>query len=284
MKLGVGISVFNGIELLPYMLKQIRDEVSFITVSFQNYDWYGKNRIKKEDLKLLLKLYREGMINELHEFKITKYAEDHHEAQKLESLKRKENRDICIDRKMEYFLDLDCDEFYKKDEFKKAKDFIFDNDINYSIVEYVNYFKLPIYQVERNSDFGRYVPFICKIIDEDKLEIENNTRITKNGVYLSVDKTRFYNTEEKPFLFSHQDILMHHFTGVRKDIENKFISYSGKSDAIENKIELIKENINGLKTDNLKFDEKFELLLFPNKNQKIIKVENYFKIPLEEFI
>jgi hypothetical protein len=282
MKIGVGYSAFNGIELLEHSIKQIRNQVDFIVVSYQEFDWFGKNKISTFDLSLLKNLKDKKLIDELIEFKIDKYANNAAKAQYLEAEKRKINREKCLEQGMTYFLDMDVDEFYKPDEFKFAKEYIKNNNIDYSVVEYINYFKLPIFQCRRDKNSVRFVPFICKIIKDEYMSF-GDEYCTKNinGTFVSVDKTRFYDTNKDIYLFNYNQIMMHHMTGVRKDLMNKFTSYSGKNIVIERNIKFLSEQINNLENNKFKFDKNFKDLLFFADNMIIITVPNVFNIPMK---
>ena len=176
---------------------------------------------------------------------------------------------------------MDVDEFYINYQFEATKNYIEENDISYTIVEYINYFKLPIYQSIRNNNNIRYVPFICKIFNNENIIIDNNNFFVYE-TFISVDKTRFYNTGEVKFLFDYNTIMMHHMTGVRKNLEDKFFSYSGRNMKIEKNVKHLSDSIKNLKDVNLNFNKQFEDLLFFN-HLIIEKVDNIFNIPLGLF-
>lgn len=242
MKLGVSYSVFSGIELLPFAIQQIRENVDFILVSFQEYDWFGKNKFSKEDYEILLKLKNNKLIDEINLFKINKYATNPIEAKLLEREKRNQSKNICIENGCDYYIDADVDEFYKNIEFKKAKRFLENNIINYSFVRIIEYIS-PITKRKKLSE--SYLPFICKI---DKT-------LGTNNLNLNIDPTRGYilNSNDKYGIFNDKDILMHHMSFVRKNLKLKFETTS-QATLNKNKIDNIIED---LKKEDLELVENY---------------------------
>ena len=74
--------------------------------------------------------------------------------------------------------------------------------------------------------------------------------------------------------------MMHHMSGVRKDLEDKFFSYSGRNIQTGRNIKFLSDSIRNLNDKNLSFNKQFKELLFFN-NITIEKVDNIFNIPLE---
>ncbi len=281
MKLGVSYNAFNGCELLEYSINQIRNLVDYIVIVYQIVSWFGDKKIYDKDLEILKDLKNRNIINDLILFEIIEPAKNQYESQILESKKRNLGRDYCIKNECTHFLDMDVDEFYINYQFEATKNYIEENDIPYTIVEYINYFKLPIYQSIRNHNNIRYVPFICKIFNNENIIIDSNNFFIYE-TFISVDKTRFYNTCEIKFLFDYNTIMMHHMTGVRKNLEDKFFSYSGRNMKIERNVKHLSDSIKNLKDANLNFNKQFEDLLFFN-HLAIEKVDNIFSIPLGLF-
>lgn len=284
-KLGVGYSVFNGCELLEHSIKQIRKYVDYIVVSYQEKNYYGETAILDRDYKILFDLKNKGMIDELYCFKIDEYAEKNNgdEAQKIESRKRQENRIRCLKAGMTHFLDIDCDEFYITEQFIKAKKFIETHNINYSVVEYVNYYKNPTIQLTRNENNPRYCPFICKIKEDEDLTFGDKfCSFRINDRLISVDKSRWYNTRDKIYLFDSDKIMMHHMTGVRINISDKYQNYSGRSEDISKNIDFLTNTINQF-TGEGKINSKFNTLLYLPVNSRMKTIENIFNIPMGMF-
>jgi hypothetical protein len=249
-------------------------------LSYQLYNYYGNKKIQQKDLDIINGLKERKIVDEIHYFKINKFAATELEASQIEAQKRNENRLICKYNGCDYFLDMDTDEFFDKNEFLKAKKYIQENNIEHSICEYVNYYKLPIYQGQRNYSQPRYSPFISKI-KEDVVKggHEYCTKII-NGKTCSVDKSRSYNDINKiPYLFPYAEIKMHHMNFVRKNLKEKFDTHPQRLKSIVDNIDFLVNEINNINDNNLKVSKKFTDLLYLG-NVEIKKVPNYFNLPL----
>ena len=276
MKLGVSYSIFEGTELLEYSIKQIRDDVDFIVLNYQTFSWYGQPILKK-DLNTIIKLKNDKLVDELNCFTIQTYAKNSQEARLLEKEKRNIGRNICYNNGCNYFLDMDVDEFYKKNEFLLAKTMIKANGSHYSVVNYVNYYKSPNYQTINKTNLQ--VPFIC-VLDLKKRIGEGHGKFIINNKFIAEDLTRGYDISNdqniKGMLFNKETIMMHHMTGVRSDLEYKFKSTSGTKINNEQKI---LDDIKNISNSNLRLDSR--PLYRTEEDVKI--VPNYFNIPLTLF-
>lgn len=273
MKLGVSYIVFDGIELLEYSIKPIKKYVDFLNVIYQRISWFGK-KAKDEDLEELNRLKQIGLIDKLYEFKnfvpLNNYTQSSIVRSKgYERSKRQYGLDMCRRMECSYYLSLDVDEFYVEEQFKSAKLFIEDNKIDQSAVKYINYVNIPI--IHRGMD-PSYVPFICKI---------DRNSIIGRRFFVKCDPTRGVSGRGKTHIFSNNSIVMHHMETVRKDIYTK---YESTTRAIFNRNETgrLVEHIRSVNEDTERFD--FQKIIFPKTpSQKLIKVDNIFKIPYESW-
>lgn len=266
MKLAVTINAFCGLELLKYSLPEIRDQVDFILLNYQMTSYFG-NPIKPEDLSEIYRLKKIGLIDYMHNFKST-IASNSYEAKLIETQKRNEAKDICYNKGFSFFIDMDVDEFYKKEEFKKAKQFIIDNNIDYSACHFVNYQNRPTIQSKEIAK--SIVPFICKLDDLHRLG---------GAVFLGpCDPTRGYNISSednlKTHVFTPQKLLMHHMTGVRNDLYAKYDNTS-LSNLDKKRITELVHSIKSLNRKKLIMKDDFKNI---DKDYRI--VHNYFKIKL----
>ncbi len=274
--LGVSYNVFDGIELLEYSINQIRENVDFINIVYQNISYFG-HKIKQKNEEKLFSLKEKKLIDNLELFKVENICNTAIEAKDLEKEKRNRGRKICIENGCDYFLDLDVDELFDKEQFLKAKNFIIDNKIQYSICETVNYCYLPT--IQKITQKTQYIMFVCKI---DWTKSLGSTNYSK-----SIDPTRGYIIENfgKVYEFKKEDLIMHHMSNVRKDL---FLKYKASSVANLDKTR-INELIHCIK--NLNIDEEnswgfndFCLTQKNNITEKFIKVENKFNISEEIFL
>ncbi len=131
-----------------------------------------------------------------------------------EKAKRQLGLRIAKENKCTHFLHLDCDEYYDKEDFKYAKNYILENNIKGSVCKMYTYFKKPTYRCETPD--GYYVPFIH--------ELKPHTGIAKEYPFY-VDLTRRINQSNIVEI----PIFMHHFSWVRENIERKANNSSARA-------------------------------------------------------
>lgn len=277
MNIGVSYSAFEGTELLRYSIKQIRAHVSFVCLVYQKFSWYGHPILKKDLDEINSLYYDEKLVDKIYCFPILEFVnkDNSTDARKIEAIKRNTGRLLSYQNNCDYHLDLDVDEMYKENQFVYAKDFIEKNNIEYSAATYVNYYKLPIYQVLSSSK--QRVPFICKI-DPFKHLGESPGDFHIENISMGVDITRGVKTVNcgyKTYFFKPHELVMHHMLSVRKNLKNKFKVHSGDSPINKTK-EQVAEEMLKLNEYNLTFDATS---LYRSK-EKICIVDNYFNIPL----
>lgn len=218
MKLGISYNLFDGEELLESSIKSIREEAHHINVVFQTTSYYGNKSCKNLQNKLI-SLKEKGLIDEIYY-----YNEDFLRPDKHYYERKKRDIGLSIARKngCTHFLSMDVDEFYDKEQLKRAKNFIKRKKIKTSAVSIFEYLKKPEYVMingytfEPVTPYNFYVPFIMKI--------HRFLPQSHKGRWYPclVDPTRALNNKEKFYLFPVQDIVMHHMSTVRKDLDKKY--------------------------------------------------------------
>lgn len=249
MKLGISYNLFDGEELLEYSVKSVRDSCDHINVVYQKISNWGEP-CSKELEDILHDLLRKKLIDKIH-----CYSPKNTSAGKNELFKRNIGLYIAKSRFCTHFLNMDCDEFYKKEQFEEAKKFIITNKIEASSCKFTNYIKQPIWQIQNDPQL--YVPFIAKIHYFTKLS-------RKSYFPVLVDPTRKMNGHKKFKYFDPQDLKMEHMWLIRKDLQKKFNNSSSRNYI---KPQLITEILN------------YE---FPNKfsDCNVIEVDNIFNIKI----
>jgi hypothetical protein len=112
-----------------------------------------------------------------------------------------------------HFILCACDHFYDGQQFEYAKDFHKVNNIDVSLTFMRTYYKFENWYIHPMEDYC--MPFIHRIKPE--------TQITENANYPHlVDPSVMVNTSDKIHTFATNEVLMHHYSMVRKDIEKKF--------------------------------------------------------------
>ena len=158
-KLGVTYTLFSGEELLKSSILSIKDNVDYINVVWQKYSWTGTKAADNVE-KILNDLLRDGLIDKIIEFKF-EMPKTEKESSKV--INQKQNIGVKDLKKAgcTHVMLMDVDEFYYKDEFKKAKEFVYKNHITHSACSIYDYFISSIYRKRDASDYA--VPFIFKL-------------------------------------------------------------------------------------------------------------------------
>jgi hypothetical protein len=212
MKLGVGVNIFSGLELLEPALLQIREHVHYIVGVFDRVSFEG-DQPPPYYFSLLEILKNKGLIDDLieHTFNITYVPL---EAQSLQREKSELGRKRALENECTHYLNMDCDEFYNARQFKeslqKAKDYEF------TITCLFDYVKSPICRAKTISKL--HCPFLIDI----------NKRYMPCNYPVLLDLSRTVSTNNY-YIFNPDDLVMHHFTGVRFneiEIERKFQGHS----------------------------------------------------------
>ena len=218
-KIGVVYNVFDGEELLEDSIKSIRDKVDFVVVLYQTVSNFGNNYAQSElECKRLLEL---KLVNKVQRFTPTiQYLENEtvfwESGCNNELAKRNLGLDICRDNECTHLLMMDTDEFYVGEQFDYALKEILEGDFDTSFCQMVTYYKKP--NLILNPKEKYYVPFIIKI--------KPNTEYKLFISYpYEIDQTRQTDVGNC-ITFMREELEMHHFSYVRKDIERKFINSS----------------------------------------------------------
>lgn len=270
-KLGVSYIVFDGIELLPFAIKQIRNHVDYIHINYQVQSWFGK-RLNYDIERVLKDFKSEGIIDgytKFTEFRVLKSYNkvDILKSKSFERLKRKRSMEHLRGVGCTHFLISDSDEFYIEDEFKKSKNLIYNKNIDISSVKLINYINKPTYRMRKIYHLS--VPFISRfkesIFRQDKFPtpVDPTRRLTRDGKY----------KEFKP-----KDIKMHHMETVRLDLKSKYESTTRRY-LNRNKIDELVEQIE--KTDETGCE--FKKLLYKKDIVEVDIVNDIFNIDFDYF-
>ncbi|MBQ7524345.1 MAG: hypothetical protein IJT08_01920 [Alphaproteobacteria bacterium] len=257
MKLGVSYNLFDGEELLEPSARAIRKSAQYINVIYQNVSNRGEKR--DDDLGVMLhELKLRGVIDEY-----ILYAPD---LSRKPSYNEKKKRVIGFElvkkRGCSHFLGMDVDEFYHHEEVERAKEKILTWNIKISAVSKIEYWANPELQVIDCARYEAFVPFIVKTTVSQK--------VTLDGYFpCLVDPTRKVKGHGRFFLFPKQEVVMHHMSSVRNDLEKKYRNSTYNP-------ELTKSYCKELK--NAKFDEKLPDGFYWSKNKVVRKVPDVFNV------
>lgn len=214
-KLGLTINSFDGSEFLEPIISEIRDQVDWVAAIHQKKSYWG-NPMAKEDIDELNRLHKLGLIDELIEFKpnFSKYSREQ------ECEKRNMGIDIASQRGCSHILNIDCDEAYDKEQFRYAKESINKNGWPITYWSYINYYRdLEHYLVYPFRPFvpGIHSTFFKYTYQTSSVGPTDPTRRIHNPMNLGT------------YVFNDDEIRMHHFAWIRKDIRKKLVNWSAKN-------------------------------------------------------
>lgn len=269
-KLGVLYNLFDGIELLEKSILQIKNDVDYILIAYQNESWFGGAKQDDNVIEILNSLKNKSIIDDYY---IYDYSNDKIKYSGLQGFCRRKKilNGIKLLSKAgcTHVIIMDVDEFYESDKFHKAKEFIIGNGYTHSAVVMHGYFYKPTFRMRDINN--TCVPFILKI---------NPFRfISSHGMPCYVDPYRCFNYVrlfDKFYFYTF--IYMHHMTRVRKNLNEKF-KYADmyNKDASSNKE--AEKFVNSINSD-LCEDELVKKIESDN-NLPMIKVDDYFGLSKE---
>lgn len=203
--------VFEGHELLEYLLPPIRKEIDFISVVYQEKSFFD-NQCADDLISTLEKLLKVGLID-----KMVKYNQNSLVRNKINEINNRNiGRQLSIDAGCTHHISADTDEFYLPEQLSYAKKESEGYDC--SMAYTVNYYKEPTYKIV--PDQNHIVTLIHPV--------ENYYDISANSPY-SIEITRKLEKMGNIKLFTKNEFSVHHMTYVRRDIRAKLInSPSGK--------------------------------------------------------
>lgn len=227
MKLGIGLNIFSSVELLKPALLQVRKFAYHIVGVFNKTSFNG-DPAPDYYLPLLQQLLEEKLIDRLVEHHITP-TKVPIQMQKMQREKYEIARRVLVEKGCSHLLNMDCDEFWEKENFANAMNFV--SKYSFSISNLWNYVGTPCYRERTVAKL--HVPFIQK----------SNHIMQPWHFPQLLDLSRTIETSN--FIVIPSNIIcMHHMTGVRfneLELQRKFQGHahflgegsSGRSDYIQ---------------------------------------------------
>lgn len=204
MKLGVCYMVFDGEELLRSAILSIREQVDFVSVTWQKMSYHGNQN--DADLEPLLnQLKADKLLDQAIFFEPNLQESPKENELKLRNIGLQASRDAgCT-----HHISFDVDEFVIPEQLKFAKETFGDNDC--SMIENVYYYKHPTWQIQPNIK-NNLVSFIHPVTTEYSMIKQYSHRIEVTRRLTPYAKCRVYRPDE---------CVIHHMTYVRKNMEKK---------------------------------------------------------------
>jgi hypothetical protein len=204
MSLAAIYNTFDGEELLAGSIAQIDDQVDEVLIIYQLQSNIGE--YYPELLTTLAAIKQRWQ-----KVRLRKYEPD---LNLTPSNNERTKRQIGLDWAMElgctHYLFLDNDEYYDTQAFAAAKAKLKLGEYDASACRLYTYYKQPIYRLQPMENY--WVPFIGRL----------KPGMKAGGKFpVLVDPTRGVEPIERCYLFAEHDLMMHHFSYVRKDIGRK---------------------------------------------------------------
>lgn len=244
MKIGIAYNVFEGEELLEFVLSPIRSELDFVCVIYQTTSFFG-NTAHEELVSNLKKLG--GLIDELIE---------------APQLGEVGLRNLGLERSRAagctHHISSDVDEFYLPDQLAYAKSQVEGYDC--SVVRLENYYKRPTWRITPCQN--QLVSFIHPV------EAEYGS-----GYFpYNVDLTRRCTPCEFCKEFEPREVTMHHMSFVRKNMGRKLYNNANSAHF----------NIPTFLADFDKYELGGRLRMVPDfMNRRTVLVDNIFNIEVK---
>jgi hypothetical protein len=259
MKLAVTINCFDASELLETVLNQIRSEVDWIIAVYQEKSYFGKPMADEDKIEIN-RLKEIGLIDEL-----MCYTPDSKLYSREQECEKRRASVIYAQKKgYTHILNMDEDEYYITQQFIDAKKLIKEKNLNTTYVSYINYF--------RDTSHHTKMPFrpLVSFIHRTYFNYRYN-----GGAPGPTDPTRRLDNPLGlgEYVFTNDEIFMHHLSMVRSNIRKKLNNWSAKNHFPDSLIEKVAQSY-----ENFKDDGNGALMLFnvPDNTVKIKKLDKPF--------
>lgn len=218
MRLHLSYNAFNGLEFLEANVRNMRPVVDVITVLWQKVSNYGNANTEGIE-ELVNSLLKRGLIDNA-----ILYETDLSLPGPFNELKKR-NLGLHTARVAgcTHHLDMDVDEFYFRDQVRQAKVYVEELDVQTSYCRIVEYHKGIKYQCKQlRKDL--HAPFIMKADSE---------LMMRAHAPVLLDPKRRAKPNDKFHIFGSDELLMHHYSLVRKDFTGKLKDANNHRNNIE---------------------------------------------------
>lgn len=217
-------NVFDGLELLPYSVSNIAPCVDGIIFVYQDVSNTGDKANVGEQVSFIASTTRTQTYTFKYHPDLGKQPADN------ERMKREIGRTHAQKLGFTHFIDIDCDEFYHRDEFNRLKTKIINEGHNGAVIRSKVYFAKPTLTIGTDVTL---VPFIHKI---DCYHVMNRNYpfawTAMDGVPITPKKQiRIDPTRQLSFTSGiiWDEMFMHHYSWVRKDYTSKIKNSSASA-------------------------------------------------------
>ena len=253
MRLAAMYTLWNGLELLEKSIEQIYDDVDEIILCWQLFS--NKGEKSNEILDFIKRFEQDPKFHLLEFIPDLKVNTKQNERDKLQM-----RIDYAKKLKCTHFFSAACDHYYVPHEFRWAKKECESKGYETTFTRMATYYKHPTWKLEPIEDY--FMPFICKLY-------ESTTVIRSSNYHVKVDPSIQISPSNNPHVFGVGKILMHHFSMIREDMQNKFRNAAA---SIRWKPKQITRFI--IEYDNAKLGDQISYF----QKRKIVEVPNIFDI------
>lgn len=242
MKLGCCYQIFDGQELLEASISSVRNQVDYICVVYQIVSNFGE-RCADDLVSILKSLEQRGLVDELVLYTPKIFGREERiplisvratgvdlQTDSIESIgnqffneisKRELGRRLCERNECTHFMSLDADEFFEEKQLAFAKKKMWTNDWEGALCLMQYYYKDPTIRLVP-ADNLNHVSCIFKIAHHLPF------RLAAPYPFV-VDPTRRLENLRRLHVFPREELEMHHFSFVRRDIRTKLRNVSNRN-------------------------------------------------------
>jgi len=256
MKLVLCYTVFNGLELLEKSISSMYEHVDEILICYQSTSNKGEFNSEVEPfVQYLERKYNKITLSYFYPtFPLSTKQQE-----------RIKHTNMMKDARMlgaTHYIIAACDHFYTHEDIVRTKQIVIDNDIDVTLTRMKTYYKKPTWMIEPMEEY--YMPFISKMYPNTKYINEN-----RSFYPVTVDPSVMVNTCEKILVMNPDECILHHFSMIREDIENKFRNAAASIRWNAKQIEtFINEYKNAKPGDEISYFQK----------RKLVECDNLFNI------
>lgn len=214
MKLSATFNFFDGGELLLRSVQSIRPHVDHLSIVFQTTSNFGQPQ-SEASAAALLELSRSGIVDDFDLYEPDPAVG----GSQNEFRKRHRGIELAQDAGCDAFVFLDADEFFDGPSFDAARAAFEASTWAASSVHYYNYYRIPTLRIAKTMGI---MPFICRVSESHDFDAAYPYRVNPTRAVASSFRTHH--------LFPAGEIVMHHMTGVRNDVEEKLRNSSQNDD------------------------------------------------------
>lgn len=254
-------NVFDGCELLESALKNSKNNnVDMNIVVYQDVSYYG-HKLEQYDINEVMSyLQKEKLIDKCIKYIPTKICQNSTESKKIETHKYNLGLQFVKENRIEYFAPRAIDEFFIKEEFEYAFDYMKSNNYVRAFCPIQTYSDIDKKDIKSTDKIMSVVLYRTLYADDSELghlEPKYGRTIGMTGNFILpdyfVDSVVGYGVK-RDVLFD--KIRMHHYRLVRLELKTKL-----QNSSIKNRIFLAEQihNIETIKTNTEQVENIFDI-------------------------